>query len=57
MDFEKFLQENKKAISELAKRNSKYDAQGHALLTKEEIEEVCIETSFIEYFLNSDLNK
>ena len=39
MDFEKFLQENKKAISELAKRNSKYDAQGHALLTKEEIEE------------------
>ena len=57
MDFEKFLQENKKAISELAKRNSKYDAQGHALLTTEEIEEVCIETSFIEYFLNSDLNK
>ena len=41
MDFQKFLQENKNAISKLAKRNSKYDAEGHALLTQEEIEEVC----------------
>lgn len=46
MDFEKFIQDNKVAISELARRNSKYDVQGHALLTKEDIEEDCLDVYY-----------
>lgn len=48
MDFKKFIQENKNAISELARRNSKYDVQGHALLTKEDIEEECWDKMYKE---------
>lgn len=39
MDFKKFIQDNKVAISKLAIRNSNYDTQGNALITKEEMEE------------------
>ena len=48
MDFKKFIQENKNVISELARRNSKYDVQGHALLTKEDIEEECWDKMYKE---------
>ena len=54
MDFEKFIQDNKVAISELARRNSKYDVQGHALLTKEEIEEVCWDELYKEKEVNHE---
>ncbi|MBS9776240.1 MAG: hypothetical protein KGV57_04055 [Fusobacterium sp.] len=38
-DFAKFLEENKKNIIKLAKKNAKYDKNGSPMLSKKEVEE------------------
>lgn len=49
MDFEKFLRENEEAIFKLAEQNSKYNSNGNALLTKEDIEDDCWDDLYEEY--------
>jgi len=35
-DFQEFIKENKTALFELAERNTKYNAEGHAVLEKDD---------------------